>query len=68
MDPDQARALSDALLEQPPVALDLRALSTLPGRWPTMPRDRRIAIRRAVLEIRALLAQVAALMDPTEAP
>jgi hypothetical protein len=56
MDADEALALSERILSRPPQALDLSALDALPERWPSLPRASRIAIRRALLEARELVA------------
>lgn len=50
-------AVDALLLASPPPALDVGALASLPERWASLPRARRVAIRRALLEARALVAQ-----------
>lgn len=59
----KAAAVDELLLAAPPPALDVGALVTLPARWDSLPRARKIAIRRAILEARALLAQVVAHLE-----
>lgn len=57
LDGEAKVAEADAiLLAAPPPALDLGALVTLPERWSGLSRPQKVAIRRALLEARALVA------------